>query len=64
MASGTILTELKLTSTAGGDFTEGTTVAWSGFSDSSPISGQLPTVHKQYIEGGDTYVVLESDFSS
>ena len=63
LASGTILTELKLTSTAGGDFTEGTSVAWSGFSDSSPISGQLPTVHKQYIEGGDTYVVLASDFS-
>ena len=63
LASGTILTELKLTSTAGGDFTEGTSVAWSGFSDSSPISGQLPTVHKQYIEGGNTYVVLASDFS-
>ena len=63
LASGTILTELKLTSTAGGDFTEGTSVAWSGFSDSTPISGQLPTVHKQYIEGGVTYVVLASDFS-
>tara|TARA_B100000427_G_scaffold72766_1_gene58902 strand:+ start:8249 stop:14758 length:6510 start_codon:yes stop_codon:yes gene_type:complete len=63
LASGTILTEFKLTSVAGGGFITGNSVAWSGFSSSAPISGTLPTVHKQYTEGGNTYVVVASDFS-
>ncbi len=63
LASGTILTELKLTSTAGGAFAEGSSVAWSGFSDSTAISGNLPLVHKQYVEGGETFVIIRSDFS-
>jgi hypothetical protein len=63
LASGTILTEFKLTSVAGGAFVTGNSVAWSGFSSSASISGQLPSVHKQYTEGGNTYVVVASDFS-
>ena len=61
LASGTILTEVKLSSVTG-TFTLGLSVAWSGFSDSSEISGNLPVVHKVYIEGGITRLVLRSDF--
>ena len=63
LTSGTILTEVTLSSTSGGVFTEGLAVAWSGFSESTEISGNLPTVHKVYIEGGVTRLILRSDFA-
>ena len=62
LPSGTILTEVKLSSVTG-SFQEGLAVAWSGFSSSTSISGSLPTVHKIFTESGVTRLVLKSDFS-
>ena len=61
--SGTILTEVKLNSVTGGAFQEGLTVAWSGHSESTAISSSLPVVHKAYVEGGITRLILKGDFS-
>ena len=62
LSSGTILTEVELSSVTGA-FTLGLAVAWSGFSESTLISGNLPTIHKIYVEGGTTRLVLRSDFA-
>ena len=62
LTSGTILTEVQLSSVTGA-FTPGLAVAWSGFSESTDISGNLPTIHKIYVEGGTTRLVLRSDFA-